>query len=74
MISKIKVDVLRNNINQCIYTDCNINLPYSIAQGQLANEMKNAIQIAISSTVAAAFDELLKNLYTQDDLERDLDL
>lgn len=74
MISKIKVEQLRSNIQSAVYANSRVNLPYSISQGQLANEMKTCIEMAIANGINAAFNELLNNLYTQDDLERDLDL
>lgn len=74
MISKIKVDQLRSNIQARIYRDCYVILPSSISQGQLANEMKSCIENAIRMGLIGAFDELLNNLYTQDDFEDDIDL
>jgi len=74
MISKVKVDRLRQDLASRIYRDCHVDLPYSISQGQLANEMKASIENAIRNGLVGAFDELLNNLYTQDDLEDDLGL
>ena len=74
MITKDKVDQLKNNINDAVTSHCWLNLPSLLTDGEIARQFKFAIEEAIARTVKAGFNELLDNLYTQENLENDLNL
>lgn len=74
IVTKDKRDKLLNDVRNKISINCNINLPYQLQHGNLINEFKQSVEITIRSALMAGFEELLNNLYTQEDLEDDLKL